>query len=112
MKARLSRLLLTVLGVASVLSGCTAWAQSADRAASMAIAGTMIMFLVVLVAAGYIYISLALQTIATKTGLSKSAVQAAIRHLRRRKLIDPTVAATTAAPVRKILRPWTHQLRG
>src|SRR5205823_8818737 len=44
MKARLSRLLLTVLGVASVLSGCTAWAQSADRAASMAIAGTMIMF--------------------------------------------------------------------
>lgn len=51
-----------------------------------------------------------LQTIATKTGLSKSAVQAAIRHLRRRKLIDPAVAATPATPVRKILRPWTRHV--
>src|SRR5882724_9260056 len=39
-------------------------------------------------------VPVSLQTIATKTGLSKSAVRAAIRHLRQRKLIDPTVAAT------------------
>jgi len=32
--------------------------------------------------------SVSLQTIATKTGLSKSTVQAAIRHLRRRRLLD------------------------
>jgi hypothetical protein len=51
-------------------------------------------------------VSVSLQTIATKTGLSKSAVQASIRHLRRRRLLDPTVIATTADPVRRILRPW------
>jgi hypothetical protein len=54
-------------------------------------------------------IPISLQTIATKTGLSKSTVQSAIRHLRRRKLIDPTLAATTAAPVRRILRPWVQR---
>ena len=32
-------------------------------------------------------VSVSLQTIATKTGLSKSTVQAAIRHLRRRRLL-------------------------
>src|ERR1700741_744525 len=41
-------------------------------------------------------LSVSLQTIATKTGLSKSTVQAAIRHLRRRRV----------APLRKVLRPW------
>src|SRR5580704_7724821 len=51
-------------------------------------------------------VSVSLQTIATKTGLSKSAVQASIRHLRRRGLLDPTLIATTADPVRRILRPW------
>jgi hypothetical protein len=52
-------------------------------------------------------VSVSLQTIATKTGLSKSTVQAALRHLRRRKLLDPTVTATVTHPVRVILRPWT-----
>jgi hypothetical protein len=47
-----------------------------------------------------------LQTIATHTGLSKSTVQAALRHLRRRRLLDPMVAATVTHPMRKILRPW------
>ena len=56
-------------------------------------------------------IPISLQTIATKTGLSKSTVQAAIRHLRRRKLIDPTLAATAAAPMRKIMRPWAQTAR-
>jgi hypothetical protein len=47
-----------------------------------------------------------LQSIATKTGLSKSTVQSALRHLRRRKLLDPTVAATVTSPVRRVMRPW------
>ena len=53
-------------------------------------------------------LSVSLQTIATKTGLSKSTVQAAIRHLRRRKLLDPAVSATVTDPVRRILRPWNR----
>jgi hypothetical protein len=51
-------------------------------------------------------LSISLQTIATKTGLSKSTVQAAIRHLRRRRLLDPGVAATVSNPMRRVLRPW------
>jgi CRP-like cAMP-binding protein len=51
-------------------------------------------------------VSVSLQTIATKTGLSKSTVQTALRHLRRRRLVDPAVTATVAAPLRRILRPW------
>jgi hypothetical protein len=51
-------------------------------------------------------VSASLQTIATHTGLSKSTVQAALRHLRRRRLLDPSVVATVTNPVRKILRPW------
>ena len=54
-------------------------------------------------------VSVSLQTIATKTGLSKSTVQAAVRHLRRRRLIDPTLAATSAAPTRKVMRPWAQR---
>jgi hypothetical protein len=53
-------------------------------------------------------VSVSLQTIATKTGLSKSTVQNALRHLRRRKLLDPTVTATVSDPVRAILRPWEN----
>jgi hypothetical protein len=53
-------------------------------------------------------ISVSLQSIATKTGLSKSTVQTALRHLRRRRLIDPGIAATVTAPVRRILRPWAR----
>src|SRR6202161_3658938 len=51
-------------------------------------------------------VSVSLQTIVVKTGLSKSTVQAALRHLRRRKLIDPSIAATVTAPVRRVMRPW------
>jgi hypothetical protein len=53
-------------------------------------------------------LSVSLQTIATKTGLSKSTVQAALRHLRRRRLLDPSVAATISDPVRRVLRPWNR----
>ena len=51
-------------------------------------------------------VSVSLQTVATKTGLSKSTVQAAMRHLRRRRLLDPAVTATVTDPARRILRPW------
>jgi hypothetical protein len=51
-------------------------------------------------------VSVSLQTIAAKTGLSKSTIQNALRHLRRRKLIDPMIAATVTSPVRRVMRPW------
>jgi hypothetical protein len=69
MKACLSRLslsgfsvLATVLMLASV-----GWAQYADRTVQTAIAGTVIMIIVVFGLAAYVYMALALQTIATKT---------------------------------------------
>jgi hypothetical protein len=46
------------------------------------------------------------QTIATETGLSKSAVQSAIRHLVRRKLLRTERASITAVPEHFVLRPW------
>jgi DNA-binding transcriptional MocR family regulator len=51
-------------------------------------------------------VSASLQTIATKTGLSKSTVQAALRHLARRGLVDTREPVSTTAPVRRVLRPW------
>ena len=54
-------------------------------------------------------VAVSLQTIASRTGLSKSTVQLAIRHLARRKLIDPDVTATVTTPVRQILRPWVRR---
>lgn len=51
-------------------------------------------------------LSVSLQTIATKTGLS--TVQSAIRHLRRRRLLDPAVLATVNDPARRVLRPWSR----
>jgi len=54
-------------------------------------------------------IGASLQTIATQTGLSKSAVQAAVRHLARRQLIIAERSGPTAAPVYEIRQPW-HRL--
>lgn len=48
-----------------------------------------------------------LQTIASRTGLSKSSVQSSIRHLKRRRLLDPDQKATVSAPLRRVLRPWS-----
>jgi hypothetical protein len=53
-------------------------------------------------------VAVSLQTIATKTGLSKSAVQDALRHLMRRRLIDPELRATVTEPVRRVMRPWVR----
>jgi hypothetical protein len=50
-------------------------------------------------------ISISLQSIATKTGLSKSSVQLAVRHLERRGLLA-TSTATIANPLRRVLKPW------
>jgi hypothetical protein len=47
-----------------------------------------------------------LQMIATRTGLSKSAVQAAIRHLVRRRLVTATRAGPTTAPIYQVHAPW------
>ena len=60
----LSGALVTVLMWAGVASA----QSSSDNAAGAALAGTMLLFVLVFAAAGYIYISLALQTIANKTG--------------------------------------------
>ena len=51
-------------------------------------------------------VAVSLQMIATRTGLSKSTVQNAIRHLKRRRLLDPDLKTTTTAPVRRVLHPW------
>jgi DNA-binding IclR family transcriptional regulator len=51
-------------------------------------------------------VAVSLQTIATRTGLSKSTAQAAVKHLYRRGLLDPEFAATTSHPVRRVIRPW------
>ena len=47
-----------------------------------------------------------LQMIATRTGLSKSAVQAAVRHLVRRRLITAARSGPTAAPIYAVHAPW------
>jgi hypothetical protein len=53
-------------------------------------------------------VAVSLQMIATRTGLSKSTVQSAIRHLKRRRLLDPDLKTTTTAPVRRVLQPWVR----
>jgi Crp-like helix-turn-helix domain len=46
------------------------------------------------------------QDMAQATGLSKSAVQAAIRTLARRRLIRATRESSTSVPQYAVLRPW------
>ena len=47
-----------------------------------------------------------LQTIADQTGLSKSAVQAAVRHLARRRLVTAARRHATEAPTYEVHEPW------
>ena len=54
-------------------------------------------------------IGASLQTIADHTGLSKSAVQAAVRRLTRRRLIVAERSGPTTAPVYLVLEPWRRQ---
>jgi len=46
------------------------------------------------------------QAIANDTGLSKSAVQSAVRNLIRRGLIRSELEFKTAVPMYTVLRPW------
>jgi hypothetical protein len=46
------------------------------------------------------------QEMATATGLSKSAVQNAVRILIRRRLLQATRDSITAVPQYTVLRPW------
>jgi hypothetical protein len=46
------------------------------------------------------------QTIASATGLSRSAVQGALAHLQNRQLIATSRAHPTAVPLHRVLRPW------
>jgi CRP-like cAMP-binding protein len=49
--------------------------------------------------------------LANATGLSKSAVQAAIRNLRRRRMVRMERATPTATPVYEVLAPWRRSSR-
>ena len=52
------------------------------------------------------YIDASVRTIADATGLSKSAVHAALAHLRRRQLIATSADHITATPRHRVLRHW------
>jgi DNA-binding MarR family transcriptional regulator len=49
---------------------------------------------------------MSLSALADETGLSKSAVQAGVRNLARRKLIAVSRESRTATPSYEVLRPW------
>ena len=51
-------------------------------------------------------VSASVRTIAGATGLSKSAVHAALQHLRRRQLVVTTADHVTATPRHRVLRHW------
>jgi len=49
------------------------------------------------------------QMVASATGLSKSAVQAGMRRLLRRRLVSVHRESATATPEYRVLRPWVKQ---
>ena len=53
--------------------------------------------------------SLSYQEMAEGTGLSKSAVQSAVRLLKRRKLIHVSLKNPTATPSYRVERPWIRR---
>jgi DNA-binding MarR family transcriptional regulator len=50
-----------------------------------------------------------LRSLAEETGLSKSAVQAALELLRRRELIESKSQHATAIPIHRVLRHWRRR---
>jgi hypothetical protein len=54
-------------------------------------------------------VSVSLQDLSEQTGLSKSAVQAAVRLLKSRSLIKITRATTTAVPEYELIRHWLRR---
>jgi hypothetical protein len=59
-------------------------------------------------AAGHRSVKLSLKQVAERTGLSKSAVQAALRILLRRQLIRAVHTTRTAVPEYFVQRPWAR----
>jgi replication initiation and membrane attachment protein DnaB len=51
------------------------------------------------------------RVVADETGLSKSAVQAAVRLLKRRQLLRSYQATQTATPDYEVLRPWVRPVQ-
>jgi phage replication O-like protein O len=51
-------------------------------------------------------VALSHQSIAELTGLSKSAVQSAVRNLLRRKLVRSVKSTVTSTPEYSVERPW------
>jgi len=51
-------------------------------------------------------VRLSLAELAEETGLSKSAVQAGVRNLVRRRLLSASHASRTAVAEFRVLRPW------
>ena len=47
--------------------------------------------------------------IADETGLSKSAVQAALGHLTKRRLLRSVRETPTSTPLHFVLRPWVRR---
>jgi hypothetical protein len=54
-------------------------------------------------------VALSLAEIADRTGLSKRAVQLALAHLRRRRLVRSTQEHKTATPLHAVARPWRER---
>ena len=54
-------------------------------------------------------VQVSLQTLAADTGLSKSAVQAAIRLLRNRSLVKASRTSATAVPQYELIRHWVRR---
>jgi DNA-binding MarR family transcriptional regulator len=54
-------------------------------------------------------VALSHQSIAEATGLSKSAVQSAVRNLARRKLIQSSKSTVTSTPEYSVDRPWRRR---
>jgi hypothetical protein len=54
-------------------------------------------------------VAVSLQGLAADTGLSKSAVQAGLRTLVRRRLVRADKRSRTAVPSYTVLRPWIRR---
>jgi hypothetical protein len=64
------------------------------------------------VGAGQKVASLSHQEMAEGTGLSKSAVQGAVRLLKKRKLLAASLKNPTATPTYRVERPWIRRKQG
>jgi hypothetical protein len=60
-------------------------------------------------AAGQRTRSLSYRDMAEGTGLSKSAVQNAVKLLKRRQLISASLETATATPMYRVMRPWIRR---